>query len=208
MATPEAGDVEKRDEAETLAPVYFAAAEAVANEIGSPWYRCQALGWVARFAPDDQVMRLARDALRTSLTTDDPYQQAGASAWPLRALVERGHENYVEEAIPAVLAITNRVESLASRSEALFLLLQAVLPAKRGCWLPVFDALRAASQPMLHWRQGRNIRDACVMIASGDLTLAESACEEIADERVRQRTRKDLDGGARGKPRAFFWNKG
>ena len=68
-------------------------AERRACGIGDPWYRAQALAWVARYAPDADVERVARLSLEAAAECDDAYRQTAAAAWVVRALLERGRRD-------------------------------------------------------------------------------------------------------------------
>jgi hypothetical protein len=96
-----------RDSAIHLAPSDPGRAAEIARTIESPWYRCQALAWVARFAPEGQVEALAEEALYSCHTARDMFQAVGASAWPVRALIERGRLAAATEALADILGFRN-----------------------------------------------------------------------------------------------------
>ena len=54
------------------------AARALARSISDPWYRCQALAWVAHFAPKAQFKAIAQESLAAGNAADDPYQPMDA----------------------------------------------------------------------------------------------------------------------------------
>lgn len=104
------------------------AAHALARSISDPWYRCQALAWVARFAPEAQFKAIVQESLAAGKAADDPYQVVGTTAWSLAALVERGHNNEVRCLLPSLLTHAAAIVNPVSRLDALFLLWQAVFP--------------------------------------------------------------------------------
>ena len=120
-----------RDHATRLAAINFSAALAAAREVSDPWYACQALAWVARYAPETELPRIAEEALEEAARASDPYQRVGASAWPVRALIEREQSARVHSLLPAILAQVGQIDNFGSRSQALFLLFQAVFPLGR-----------------------------------------------------------------------------
>src|SRR4051794_33850963 len=98
---------------------------ALAREVSVPWNRCIILAWVARFAPADEVPKIAEEALMAARKSEDAYQRLAVLAWPLRALIEREQrgkaERLLRDALPQITHVTHPV----SRADALFLLVQA-----------------------------------------------------------------------------------
>jgi hypothetical protein len=197
-----------RDRATKLALTDTEAALKVARQIDDPWFACQALAWVARFAPNQRAQTIAKRALSVGRNHPDPYKSVACAAWPVRALIETGNMNVLMPILGKLMKRAATIESAVSRSEALLLLLQAVLPARRTVWKEVLSALITASQPCLHWRQRRNLRDALLMVASRDSTVASDAMHRIADQRTRTQIERRLAQGELAAPRAFFWSEG
>lgn len=193
-----------RDRAMLLARTDAKAALEVALGIDDPWFACQALGGVARFADDASVLPIAKRAIEASRRTGDVYKVVGAAAWPVRALVERHQERALDAILDELLGVAPQILPLASRAEGLFLLFSAIYPAGRASWERVFAALAAASNPMVHWRQERNIRDAILIIASDDLEFAEEACRWIQDVKAREKIARRMAAGERLSVRGFF----
>ena len=177
----------------------------VARSVGDPWYACQALAWVARFAPDDRFTAIVDEAFAVGRQAEDPYQIVGSAAWPLRALVERGHTERLASILPELLNLAMRIESPASRSEALKLVYEAIFPAGRRSWLSVLDVLARATYPAIHWRQSRNIRDAVLMAASEDPVFARDFCRGIGNDKAKDQIQRRLAVSQFATPRPFFW---
>ena len=195
---------EQRDLAANLAPTDWKRALAVAEAIDDKWFACQALASVARFAPKDQFAKIIRKSLYSSAKADDPYKIVAASAWPLRAMIEVGETEELAWHITQNLKIAAGIDPPSSRSEALFLLFQSVLPAGRAAWLPVLNALLESSTPVSHWRQRRNARDAIlILITQGEPDVPEFLA------RIDQETRSQIEKYASTRPplaaRPFFW---
>ena len=74
------GATQQRDLAGQLAPNDPARALSTARAIQDPWFACQALGWVARFAPDHEFTKIIREALRVTQAEVDPYRVVAPSA--------------------------------------------------------------------------------------------------------------------------------
>jgi hypothetical protein len=192
-----------RDHATRLAQTDSTAAEEAAARIGNPWYRAQAYAWVARYAADDQLIRLARESMDSAGSCDDPYQQAAASAWVVRALLERGRRDEALQMLEIGLHAVPRISSPARRSEALFLLYQAAFAASEEIRRSLLFALAETHDGSDHWRVARNFRDALVMAKEVDAAftskLARGRNDAHSAELARALERRTAE------PRAFFW---
>lgn len=194
-----------RDRASKLASTDWQAALTIARKIDDPWFTCQAVAAVARFAPQGQVVPLADNAIREAERAEDPYRTAGSSAWPLRALLERGEKLRIEWHLPRMLLVVPRVRLGPSRSEALFLILSAVFPGGRALWRPVIrEAMKEAPRPW-HWRTRRSLAESILMISGDDEDYARECCAQLADLKHRAKVLARLDAGERLAPREFFW---
>jgi hypothetical protein len=180
-----------------------AAAELLASRISDPWYRTQALAWVARYASDVEVVRLARQALGAAAECTEPFQQASAAAWPVRALLERGQRDEALLLLEIALRSVPRIQPNSSRSEALFLLLQAAFDAGQDVRRSFLFALADAYDSDPHWRVVRNYEDALVMMHAVDADFARKLAAG-SEDKLRQRVERTLAEGGR-EPRVFFW---
>lgn len=196
---------QQRDRAIRLAPTDHGQALTIARLIPDPWFACQALAWVARFAPDDQVRPIVRESLRTAIKAKDPFRIVVASAWPIRAIIERGQMKLLRPALAELLERVPSIEPAASKSEALFILFQAVFPAGSDMWRPIFDALISGSLPVEHWRQRRNLADAIEIVWNDDKRLASQIISGLDDVKLKQRVVKAIERGRLRSPRPFFW---
>jgi hypothetical protein len=122
---------EKRNLAAHLARTDPDRAMVIARRIKDPWFGCQALACVARYCTEEEFGRTIEEALRVSQGAGDPYKIVASAAWPVRAIVERGQSDRLHSIIPGLREQAKKIDLLASRSEALFLLFQAVFPAGR-----------------------------------------------------------------------------
>lgn len=195
-----------RDRATRLALSDPALALSTARAIRDPWFACQALAWVARFAPEKEFAKIVYESLRVVRNEVDPYRVVAPSAWPVRAMVERDRMELLPSVIPELLVRAEEIKLLVSRSEAVFLLFQAVFPAGREHWLPVLDSLRKASTSLIHWRQKRNLADAIMIVRGEDEQLAFEIYDAVDDEKLKKKITKMWAIPERHLPRPFFWS--
>jgi len=196
-----------RDRAASLARSDPSAALTLAREINDPWFACQALGWVGRFWPGDDFETVINEAFEIGRKCSEPYRVVASAAWPVRALTERGASSQISTIVHPLFALANEIASLASRSEALFLLFQATKPGMQTKWLPVLEELMKASFPTLHWRQSRNLSDAILIVAAEDSRLANDILHRLPESRLKtqiEKRVKTLDP-TNIHLRVFFW---
>lgn len=130
-----------------------------AKTVSEPWFRAQALAWVARFTDSDPVV-VAKLAAKAASDCDDDYKRSAVRAWEVAALAERNQPNQAERALKAAVALAEGVQPVSSRSEALFILFQAAfsIGRKQAEW--VCERLDATCPEAEHWRCKRSRRDA------------------------------------------------
>lgn len=196
---------QRRDQALRLREAKPAEALKVARHIPDPWFGCQALSWVGRYWADAKFAEILQEAADVATRASDPYQTVGASAWPVRALLERGAEavSITRQTLP----LARRIENLGGRSEALMLLLQATLPYEKALWAPILDELIIASEPVLNWRQRRNFQSVTQLLLGRDSNLAANLSGRVLDETLRRTADKAVMTGKAVPPRPFFWRE-
>jgi len=79
----------QRNHASTLAKSNPKKALDQARKVHEPWFRAQALSWVARFTDGDPVA-IASEAARAAQECEDDYRKSAVRAWEVAALAERG----------------------------------------------------------------------------------------------------------------------
>ena len=82
-----------------LAPTDPDKAVDIARQIPAGRLKCLALAYIARYAKESYVEKLAFEALAAGRKTSDPFNLACASAWPIRALIERGYRTPVDKIV-------------------------------------------------------------------------------------------------------------
>lgn len=193
-----------RNRAHELASGDWQAALVVARRIDDPWFACQAVAAVARYAPEARVSPLADEAIRDAERADDPYRTVGASAWPLRALLERGKGSEVARQLARVLLLVPGIRPSPSRAQALFLVLSAVYPGGRGLWHPVHEEIMKLVPNAWHWRTKCVLSESILMVSAEDATYAHECAARLLDEKHRRKLVARLKAGKRLAPRGFF----
>src|SRR6266567_643619 len=132
----------QRDHANALAKRNPKKALDQARKVIEPWFRAQALSWVARFTDGDPVA-VASEAAKAARECEDDYKRSAVRAWEIAALAERDCTTKARESLIEALALGRSVEPKSSQSEALFLLLQAAFRISRAEAERVYEILKA-----------------------------------------------------------------
>jgi hypothetical protein len=127
--------------------------------ITDPWFKSQALAWVARYTEDDPV-EIAGLAAKAAGECEDAYKRTAVRAWEIAALAERKHITEARKGLRTAVSQSKNVTPLSSRAEALMLLLQAAFRIGEEDVRLVADELKNACERDSHWRCKRAIRDA------------------------------------------------
>jgi len=138
-----------------------------ARKVGEPWFRAQALSWVARFT-DGNPVAVAAEAAKAAREGGDSYQKCAVRAWEIAALAERACIFEARTCLGECLFLAQTVEPISSRSEALLLLLQASVKIANEDAEKVYELLKTLCQPEEHWRVKRALRYGARII-SGEL---------------------------------------
>lgn len=150
---------QQRDETGKLAKLYPRKALEKARGIRDPWFKAQALSWVARFTDGDPVS-IAKQAAKAASECNDEYKKTAVRAWEIAALGERGHRVEARRALDRAMSQSKLVTPSPSRAEALTLLLHAAFRIGKSDARLVADELKAACGNEQHWRCKRAVRDA------------------------------------------------
>lgn len=157
----------QRDHASTLAKSNPKKALAQARAVADPWFRAQALSWVARFTDGDPVA-VASEAAEAARECEDNYKKSAVRAWEIAALAEREFTTEARKSLSEALALGKCTEPKSSRSEVLLLLLQAAFRIGQDEAGKAYEFLKASCPIDEHWRCKRAVRDGGKMI-SGEL---------------------------------------
>ncbi|RYG58517.1 hypothetical protein EON80_26955 [bacterium] len=183
-----------------LAKTNVAKALGMANGISAPWFRCQALAGVARYASDEQVIKIAKAAIAAALKADDHYKQVAATAWPFRALIERNREAEAVKLLSPILELSAQISNPVSRSDALFSLWEAFYPAAGH--KSVLGALVRSCQG--HWKADQILRQVVLIIAAQDRDQAHRIAASMSESQSKRQALRRLDEGQFESVRSFF----
>jgi hypothetical protein len=193
-----------RDAAATTARTDARTARQQARRIADPWFRCQALAWAARYAAEPEFDAIAAEALKAASDSDDPYRVVAASAWPVRAMVERGRSGAATKAVAALLPVAARIEHPVSRGYALHVLWEAVYAVKPAA-KDVLRSLVSACQAMYGWQGPFLLRNAALTLAADDPAAARSVIAAMPDGPLKRQAERRVAAGESSHPRPFFW---
>jgi len=129
-----------------------------ARDISDPWFRAQALSWVARFTNTAPVS-IAAEAAKAAADCDDEYKRAAVRAWEISALAERGYTCEARGVLKDALERAKTVVPPSSRSEALLLLIQAAFQVGADDAERAYQVLTTSCNADDHWRCKRAIRE-------------------------------------------------
>jgi hypothetical protein len=159
---------------------------------------------VARFASEDQIIRVADDALSAAKLGKDGYARVAAAAWPVRALAERDKVQHAQQILVHLLDDASQIEQPVSKAEALFLLCQAVWPLPIAVRQPVLGALVATCLAADSWKAGRIMRDVALMVASDSKEMAQEMINAMRESIYKRQAQKRLDAAQFEIARSFF----
>ena len=154
-----------------------------AKKIEDPWYSCQAISYIARFSETNRLTNI-KTAIQKAFESNDPYRKVAACAWPVRAAVETNLFNEIKKELSNIISSSNLITLKVSRSEALFLLFQAVYDVKDSISDQIIEKLFDASFPMIHWRQRRNLRDTMSILHKYRVDKFNELMPKITDEKL------------------------
>lgn len=157
----------QRDRASALAKSDPKQALAIARSISDPWFRAQALSWVARFT-DGDPLPIAKQAAKAASECDDDYKRSSVRAWEIAALAERNLKSEAKKTLNDAVRLARGVHPFPSRSEALFLLLQSAFTISSTEANFVREILIQSCPVEEHWRCSRAVRDTA-RIQNGEL---------------------------------------
>jgi hypothetical protein len=153
----------ERDHAIKLAKTDPGKALLKARMVSEPWFRAQALSWVARFTDGDPITTAAEAAIAAS-EGDDEYKRSAVRSWEIAALAERHCSTEARKSLSEAVQLARTIHPISSRSEALLLLIQAAFSIDRAQAAIVKEVLESSCPANEHWRCKRARREAQKMI--------------------------------------------
>jgi len=160
----------------------------MAEAIQDPWYRCQALSYVADHLKDQkQRSRILDQSFRAALETKEPNRVATVSSWPLGVVCRIGDETRLVLEINRLISIIEREPHPTRRGDGLFFLLKAVAAGPNPCVTALANAFLAACASGHGWKRDRNLRDAAGFLHRMKYRELADRCLELIDEgRIRR----------------------
>ena len=183
-----------------IAKTDFLKALPLARKVSESWFRCQALAGTARYAPDEHVIKTAEEAILAAFTATDFYQKVAATAWPLRALIERKQEQKAIQWLPEILELSEHIENPISRTDALFMLWEGVFP------VPAHESIL---EPLVisctgHWKADYILRQIVIILASHDIDAAQKLAASMPESKYKRQAERRLGEGQKEEARQFY----
>lgn len=195
---------EARDRVCRLAPVDPKTALVEARKIADPWFRCQALSYVARFSPPGSVETIADEAVEAAFMEKDAYRAVAPAAWPLRALLERDLVSQARLLTNTLLEKSAAIEHPVSRLEALFLILQAAFPLPAADRHAVIDSLILAAKSADSWKASDRLEQTALMLIADAPEDASRVVRSMNENRYKTRVIEKIAANQVRQPRPFF----
>lgn len=175
----------------------------LARAVDDPWFRCQALAWVARYAEEDQVEPIARESLVSARQERQAYRTVAVRAWPIAAVTERGLTDLGGRWAEDAGHESRRIEHPVSRLDALYHVVQAGWSTPSRPKLT--EWLRRAARDAASWRSGRIQAHLIGMLLPDQRDLSLEVLEEMAAGQYKRQASRILTAGTHLPPRPFFW---
>jgi len=176
----------------------------IARGIKEPWYRCQSLACVARFAPHGEFDDRIEEALAACFGAANSYKCVAVSAWPLCALIEREKIERLADLIPRLLKMAETIDHPVSRMDAFGSLLHGVFPAGDPYRKMVFAAYSRACDGANSWKAGRGMAGFALMFAPIEPELTRTLIQSMRDGPYERRAIRDLAAGRHIQWRSYF----
>jgi len=158
-------DTNLRDKVSKIAKSDTEEAYKMTKKINSPWFKSQALSYIARYSDNKKTMDKAiKESIKVSRLCDD-YKIASVRAWVIVALAERGFKKEAKKSLDEVVELAVRIEPVSSRCEALFNLFQASYYIDKSIANKLYERMQSACPIEEHWRAKRAMKHAQEIIA-------------------------------------------
>jgi hypothetical protein len=170
-----------------------------------PWFRCQKLALVARFAPEPVAEIAFAEAIAAAAAGKDLYQQNAVLAWPIRAAIERGRVDLAEGWLRSVLDEAPEIKPLASRAFALSLIWPAAFPGGSRLRGKVLQTVFATCPVDVYWRADALYRQIADTLRSVSEAESDAVIAALPAGKTRTKLENARARGDRQTPRPFFW---
>jgi hypothetical protein len=209
---------QERDRVARIAGSDNASALRIARNIGDPWFRCQALAYVAwNTADHKRFLRLVAESLESGWSIRDANRSVTVIAWPVAALARRNYPRpdalersagILREVIARLTGVIAKEPNPASRADALVLHVHALSPSRRQLRKGLLGLLMKECRDATNRKRQRQLEEAAMAIAPDDLDAALGLIASLDQNRKRQTTaRIEAQWEGLG-PRQFFEKSG
>jgi hypothetical protein len=209
---------QERDQVARIAGRDNASALRIARNIDDPWFRCQALAYVAwHMADHKRFLRLVAESLESGWSIRDPNRSVTVIAWPVAALARRNYPRpdamersagILREVIARLSGVIAKEPNPASRADALVLHVHALSPSRRELRKGLLGLLVKECREATNRKRQRQLEEAAMAIAPDDLDAALGLIASL-DENRKRRTTARIEAQWEGLgPRQFFEKSG
>ncbi|HEV8067833.1 MAG TPA: hypothetical protein VGP76_08845 [Planctomycetaceae bacterium] len=209
---------QERDQVARIARSDNASALRIARNIDDPWFRCQALAYVAwNLADHKRFLRVVAESLESGWSIRDPNRSVTVIAWPVAALARRNYSRpdamerstgILRDVIARLTGVIAKEPNPASRADALLLHVHALSPSRRELRKGLLGLLVKECRDATNQKRQRQLEEAAMAIAPDDLDTALGLIASLDENRKRRTTvRIEAQGEGLG-PRQFFEKSG
>jgi hypothetical protein len=168
----------------------------LARGIRDPWFRCQALSYVAEHERDRRLRkRLIQEALGAAAEEREPNRVVTVSAWPLQVMARVRDVVFVRAEVGRLLNLIATESNPVRRGDAIFMLLDKLRDGPRDVFTTLLDALQAAclaTHPKA-WKREWLMRNAVEIAATIDPARARALAELIQQPRLRRKALEAIE---------------
>ena len=209
---------QERDRVARIAGSNSASALRIARNIDDPWFRCQALAYVAwNTANHKRFLGLVAESLESGWSIRDANRSVTVIAWPVAALAKRNYSRpdamkrsvgILREVITQLTEVIAKEPNPASRADALMLHIHALSPSRRELRKGLLGLLVKECRDATNRKRQRQLEEAAMVIAPDDLDAALGLIESLDENRKRRMT-ATIEAQWEGLgPRQFFEKSG
>lgn len=137
------------------------------KQIIDPWFRVQALAYVARYSKD-KTIKYSNEAIKIAKNCDDDYKRVAVLTWVIAALAETKNIKQANDLLSIALIDVKNISPISSKAEAMLLLLHVAFKVGEIGVTKVYKAMSVAFSVDDHWRCKRAIKESN-MIIKGEL---------------------------------------
>jgi hypothetical protein len=159
----------------------------VARQIPDPWFRCQALSYVAEHTADASAQRaLLAEAFGAAVETAEPNRVVSVSVWPLEVLCSIGSADEVAAEVARLLAVSATEPHSLRRCDAQARMLHALRHGPMECFWAILDECTRSCTQRLGWRRDRILRGVARLVNEHSHQKAVEVAQLIDSPRFRR----------------------